>query len=517
MAEKGRNEEYAHALSLYFSQVSLEERILEGVKKVILRPYENKGDAQLAPKADGPKKGKDRAMISQPSPTTEPPSGSMRPSLGRYFLRVLLALSLVYYAALVLDLVLHPLGPGVGENAFSLGVATAERYISALIGTGTIVVGAFIMRRVSGNRIGPLLIIWGAGYTGFEILVDYGSPLLTSLAHLIFEIYLNGLAFPTLSVLFLIFPTGQVYPRRAAHWVALYILLYVIAGLLGIMAQSPSAFVSSRGEVNLPVNPFFLPALPPYTTLISGAWGILFFLGTVAAIVSFILRYRAAQTHERQQIKWFIWVTCLVVALAMSDLAIPSDPANALLGSPLVIADLLFFYGLLGAGPAIAIGLAILRSRLWDIDIVINRTLVYGCLTALLALLYVSLIFGLQFLLQVLFKQSNNAVAIVVSTLVIAALFQPLRQYLQNIIDRRFYRRKYDAAKVMAAFSARLRQEVDLDQLREQLLAVVEETMQPTHVSLWLRKATETQNVGSESFATGQEERRQTSSITASP
>ena len=119
------------------------------------------------------------------------------------------------------------------------------------------------------------------------------------------------------------------------------------------------------------------------------------------------------------------------------------------------------------------------------IDVIINRTLVYGSLTALLVLLYVGLIVALQSLFQGVFKQSND-VAIVVSTLVIAALVQPLRHRIQRIIDRRFYRRKYDAARTLAQFSASLRNEVDLQQLKESLVAVVEETMQPAHVSLWM-------------------------------
>jgi hypothetical protein len=129
----------------------------------------------------------------------------------------------------------------------------------------------------------------------------------------------------------------------------------------------------------------------------------------------------------------------------------------------------------------------VLRYRLWDIDVIINRTLVYSTLTFILALVYAGLIIALQALMHALTGQaSENPLAIVGSTLVITALFQPLRRRTQSVIDRRFYRRKYDAARTLAAFSATLRNQVDLDQLSEQLLAVVEETLQPTHVSLWL-------------------------------
>src|SRR5207248_290552 len=136
----------------------------------------------------------------------------------------------------------------------------------------------------------------------------------------------------------------------------------------------------------------------------------------------------------------------------------------------------------------LSLAIAILRYRLWDVDVLINKTLVYGLLTGILVAVYASCIVGLQALLRGLFNQTSE-VAIVISTLVIAALFQPLRKRIQAGIDRRFFRRKYDAARTVEAFSATLRNEVDLSQICEDLVAVVQETMQPAHVSLWLCQA----------------------------
>src|SRR5947209_1463986 len=179
---------------------------------------------------------------------------------------------------------------------------------------------------------------------------------------------------------------------------------------------------------------------------------------------------------------------CPVVSLSLLVLGaglpgvVPADsPSQLLFPTIILFSSALFYLGL---------GLAILRYRLWDIDVLINRTLVYGSLTVLLVGLYVGLILALQALVRaVTGSLSQQPPVLVGSTLVIAALFQPLRRLLQTIIDRRFYRRKYDAAKVMAAFGTTLRTEVEVDTLREQLLAIVQETMQPTHVSLWIRPA----------------------------
>jgi hypothetical protein len=221
------------------------------------------------------------------------------------------------------------------------------------------------------------------------------------------------------------------------------------------------------------------------------AWlsSLLIFLVPLAAIiVSQLYRYRRISTPvQRQQTKWIVFgVTVaagVVIGLTAIGLLFPiGGNANAL-GST-ILANILFPIAVLLI--PLSIGFSILRYRLYDIDVLINRTLVYGSLTALLALLYFGLIFSLQALFQGMSHQ-NNAVAIVVSTLVIAALFQPLRHRIQAIIDRRFYRRKYDAARIVAAFSATMRDEVELTQLSEHLLTVVQETMQPAHVSLWLR------------------------------
>jgi hypothetical protein len=195
------------------------------------------------------------------------------------------------------------------------------------------------------------------------------------------------------------------------------------------------------------------------------------FLGT---LVSMALLSEFAKADERQQLKWFAYAAgLLVVFFVANDFLFP------------LVGDLLFLVGI--ALLPISVGIAILRHRLFDIDVIIRRTLVYGVLTAALALVYFGSVVLLQQLFRVLTGQTSQ-LAIVVSTLAIAAVFNPLRRRVQEVIDRRFYRRKYDAARTLAAFSATVRDEVDLDRLTAELLRMVEETMQPEHVSLWLRK-----------------------------
>jgi hypothetical protein len=427
-------------------------------------------------------------MRSASSTTTVSEADSAHITIGRIFLYVLVVLSLIYYAVLMFDLLLHPLAINIDETI-------ADRYLEALIGTGVIIVGAFIWRRVPGNRIGPLLILYGVGVAGYTTRADLGSPQLTSMAHIIWEVYYGGVAIPALIVLLLSFPTGRIYPRWAARLIAPYILLMLIGGVLLLMSQN-SGSVTSPSGLSIAINPLFVSILAPYNALLSqmfGGFSIFFFLGATGIVVALILRYRASPTRERQQIKWLIWMSSVtfVVGLSFDIFAsvAPNDVMNALYSSPIGYAFVLLFYSLVNTFAVLGISLAILRNRLWEIDIIINRTLVYGTLTILLALVYFGLVAGLGTLVHLFTGQAlQSPIVIVASTLAIAALFQPLRSRLQNIIDRRFYRRKYDAAKVVETFSATLRNEVDLSQLRENLLAVVQDTMQPSHISLWLRK-----------------------------
>jgi hypothetical protein len=217
-----------------------------------------------------------------------------------------------------------------------------------------------------------------------------------------------------------------------------------------------------------------------------GAFLILLLAGWTLGLLAQAVRYRRADSHQRKQTKWVL----LVIAGACASYAAVYLPGVYLPASDhaRVLYDLFGVpvFWLFALPIPIALIIAILRYSLFDVNLLINRTLVYGILTAALVSVYV----GSIVLLQALFRTvigSNSQLAVVASTLAIAALFSPLRSRIQGFVDRRFYRSKYDAAKTLAAFSAKLREQTDLDALSEDLVAVVGETMQPEHVSLWLR------------------------------
>ena len=210
------------------------------------------------------------------------------------------------------------------------------------------------------------------------------------------------------------------------------------------------------------------------------AW-LVCLVGVVAAAVALVRRFRAARGVERLQLKWVVFAGAMLAAVFLvgfpTFLFPVPDSVESVRGSAFTLAS---------AGIPVAAGIAILRYRLYDIDVVINRTLVYGSLTATLAAVYLGSVLLLQLALDPV--TSGSSLAVAVSTLAVAALFRPARARIQAVVDRRFYRRKYDAAHTLEGFSARMREQVDLDALGGELRSVVAETMQPAHVSLWLRR-----------------------------
>jgi hypothetical protein len=251
---------------------------------------------------------------------------------------------------------------------------------------------------------------------------------------------------------------------------AAWMLLTVVTG-----AFASGALLDVLGPIENPLGIDGLTGV--YATLLLFVSPLL----TAAAAFSLFVRLRRTVGVERQQIKWFAYAAAATVSASTLAYIIPR-----VIDTPLWFerAGFVLNVAFVPAIP-VSIGIAILRYRLYDIDIIINRTLVYGTLTVLLAGLYEGSIVLLQEAFRTLTGQQSG-LAIVASTLLIAALFTPFRRRIQSFIDKRFYRRKYDARRTLEAFSAKLRNETDLDALSEDLVGVVRETMQPVHVSLWL-------------------------------
>jgi hypothetical protein len=352
-------------------------------------------------------------------------------------------------------------------------------------------VGALIASRRPTNSIGWICLAVGllwmlnilsGGYGNYGLLASPGSvpfPVaIGSQAEWIGPATVGLLG----TFLILLFPDGRLPSRRWRPLAWLSGTLLVLGSVGSALASGP---LPDLGGVR---NPFGLEGYP----WISGARdavSLLLSLCMLASASSLVLRYRRSGDEVREQIKWIAFAAS-VVALGVSGAVVLGTFAPDAGGGthPLWVGLLEDAITLSFAGIPIAVGFAVLKYRLYNIDLIINRTLVYGLLTALLAALY----FGGVAMTQVIFRaltgqEEQPQLAIVVSTLVIAALFNPLRRRIQSLIDRRFYRSKYDARKTLEAFSARLREETDLDALNAELVGVVRETMQPAHVSLWLR------------------------------
>jgi hypothetical protein len=351
----------------------------------------------------------------------------------------------------------------------------------AIIAVTFSVVGALIGSHRPENPIGWIFLaegfIYGLlsaadQYAVYALLTNLGSlPLGGEASWLGQWIWAPGLGL-ILVFLPLLFPDGHPPSKRwrPVAWLGgLSIGLIVVSSMIVLWPERGQALLtgdeSPSHVVHVVVDFIASPML---------------FVAGLGAVTSLFVRYRQARGNERQQIKWFV----SAAALTLVWIIVFGQFTRGLPGEIVALSFLLVLPSI-----PIATGIAILRYRLYDIDRIINRTLVYGSLTVTLVALYFGVIVVLQRIFVTLTGQQST-LAIVASTLLIAALFTPLRRRIQSFIDRRFYRRKYDARKTLEAFSAQLRNETDLESLNNDLVGVVRETMQPAHVSLWLRPQT---------------------------
>lgn len=370
-------------------------------------------------------------------------------------------------------------------------VNAGNNFMEALLGSLVLLAyataGALIASRQPRNAIGWLLIAsallsalgdLGIEYGVYGLLTRQGGVPAAAWATVIGG-GMRTVGFSLiLTFLLLLFPTGRLpSPRwRLFAWVTVFAMVLFLASnmLTGDLSSADTRLTSVANPLAI------VPIGSALENLLNGA-GLLLILGcAIGCCASVVVRFRRARGIERQQLKW------LVYAAVWAALAFFAAWVGVFINNPILASAVTFDLCLLGI--PVAVGIAILRHGLFDIDVIINRTLVYGSLTVSLAAVYFACIIGAQVIVQALTGQTNlPPVVIVASTLLIAALFNPLRRRIQVAIDRRFYRRKYDAQKTLARFGATLRQEVDLHELQGHLVAVVEETMQPAHISLWLR------------------------------
>jgi hypothetical protein len=324
-------------------------------------------------------------------------------------------------------------------------------------------VGALVVARRPGNPVGWLCLALGA-LVALEDVVwqlpsQYVTPALETTLAILWAIMIPPLP---LMLLLLVFPDGRLPSRR---WQFVVLLTIGGAGLQLLAVVVGSTTYVGRVAQNV-------------------AWPVSL-LTLLTTVISLFFRWRGSGGIERQQLKWLAY-TGVSIAVALLG-GVASGYVSGENSYPTVLILSVAIAGLT-IGIPIAIGMAMLRYHLYDIDVVINRTLVYGVLTAMLAVVYFSGVTGMQAIFRTLTGQEQQPqLAVVVSTLAIAALFTPLRRRIQSSIDRRLYRKKYDATKTLEAFSAALREETDLGALSDDLVGVVRETMQPAYVSLWLR------------------------------
>jgi len=349
------------------------------------------------------------------------------------------------------------------------------------------IVAALILSRQPRNTIGWLLMVPVGAYL-------VGGPLENRIEHLapsspeptvslLLMVWFSSwgwllLIFPLLLIL-LLFPNGRP-PTARWGWVSVAAIAW--AALFVVLATFPQQIRAPHLVLDNPIGILEQDTIQ----LLAGVWIAGLLALVVGCAAALFIRYRRTNDTERKQIRWLLYACAFFLMVYIGGSLSGLGGSSSIGGNIWQV-----FFGLSLLTFPVAIGIAILRYRLYEIDVVINRTLVYGPLTGTLVMVYFGGVAATEAIFRTLTgQQEQPQLAIVASTLLIAALFTPLRRRIQGFIDRRFYRSKYDARKTLETFSAQLRDETDLNALSDDLVGVVRETMQPAHVSLWLRPET---------------------------
>jgi hypothetical protein len=409
----------------------------------------------------------------------ESPAGTETERTGRRGAR----LALVARTVAWLTVILYAAGIGATyllERSVGLREHNLTEDVVIIAGFGAVAaVGALLVAKRPSNLVGWILTAValmvglspaGDAYAAY-MMTTRGQPDALAVLGAWFQ---SWSWFPILGLVFvylpLLFPDGRLPSRR---WLPVALLVGIGILSLVVLGMLADTLIGTVVDYRID-NPIGIEGLAPVEDLpIFGVLGgLVYFIGVLAAFAAVVVRFRRSRGVERQQMKWFLFAAAPLLAIPLEGYV------------PAFVDEIAFGWVLIGL-PA-AIGVAVLKYRLYDIDVVINRTLVYGTLTVSLALVYLGSVALLrEFIFG--FTGQSSQLTVVASTLTIAALFSPLRSRIQGFVDRRFYRRKYDARKTLEGFGARLRDETDLEALGDDLVAVVRETVQPEHASVWLR------------------------------
>jgi hypothetical protein len=362
------------------------------------------------------------------------------------------------------DLILHPLAPTLTAE-----IDLVYRFLMGLlVAPLTLVIAGLCIRRAPANLIGWMLVTFSYGVSVQVMRAD--------LLPLVWEITLAnlfiGLFWFSFLLIPLYFPDGQLYPARANHWGNRFITFYLFFSILVSSLFAPrNTWGIGENQVSVP-NPLFIFEWDYRVVTMP-----MIFIFLFAGILTVIFRYRGSRELERLQLRWLLFGVLFQLGFVFLTSWLPEVPANIAnwAGS---------LYGLI---IPTAVGIAILRYRLYDIDLIIRRTLQYGLLTVMIGLIY----FGMVILLEQSFRSvtgQESPLAVVLSTLAIAVLFNPLRRRIQGLIDRRFFRARYDADQAVASFTSATRGQLELNELANRLAATAQESLQPEGVWVWIRK-----------------------------